>query len=314
MMEHLDIICIGESLVELSADKSISQADFFNKYYGGDSITTAVTAAILGSKTGYITRIGNDYFKDFLLDSWQSAGIDISSVKLIDGTNGLYFISIKENNEKEFTYYRKKTAGTYLSIDDIDPDYIGAAKIVYSPGTTQSLSVTAKDAVKKAFEIAKEKSIKVAYDPNVNRKLWRTDEASAAFEEVVEYVDILLLNSEHDAEPLIGTNSPDKTIKYYWDRGISHVIVKSGGKGTYVGYNGDISFVPAISTTLVDATCAGDAFNGAYLHGIVSGYSPVESAKLGTIVAAYQVQGIGAIKSLPTRDYVYNQFKNKENI
>ena len=56
------------------------------------------------------------------MDAWQSEGLDISQVKLIDGFNGVYFIGHPENEEKEFVYYRKKTAATKLSIDDISKE------------------------------------------------------------------------------------------------------------------------------------------------------------------------------------------------
>ena len=124
MGEHLDIITIGESLIELSSSTGLAYTQTFNKYYGGDTLCTAVAAQRLGSKAGYITRVGNDPFKEFLMESWQLEGLDISQVKLIDGFNGVYFIGHPENGEKEFVYYRKKTAATKLSIDDISSDYI----------------------------------------------------------------------------------------------------------------------------------------------------------------------------------------------
>ena len=38
MYENLDIITIGESLIEFSTDKPLSCADTFTKYYGGDTL------------------------------------------------------------------------------------------------------------------------------------------------------------------------------------------------------------------------------------------------------------------------------------
>ena len=312
MNSNLDIICIGESLIELSTNESLTYASSLNKYYGGDTISAAVAASRLGSKVGYISRVGNDYFKDFLLDSWQAEDIDISYVKLVEGFNGLYFISRRENGEKEFAYYRKKSAATNLSVDDINPEYIKNAQIVYSTGITQSLSITAKEAVKKAFELAKENENLVAYDPNFVSRLWDIEEAKEAFEEVVEYVDIILLNSKHDAEKLFGISSPDKIIKSLWDRGIPTVVVKQGAEGTVIGYNGEIISIPACASKIVDTTGSGDAFNGGFLHGIASGLTPFESAQLALEVACFQVQGIGAINSIPTKEQIYSVFKHGE--
>src|SRR5574344_2429195 len=119
MDEKLDIVTIGESLIELSSDISLKQTTSLDKYYGGDTLATAVTASRLGAKVGYITRVGCDNFKEFLLDSWQAEVLDISQVKLTGDTNGLYLLSRPAGAPTDFSYYRKKTAATKLSIDDI---------------------------------------------------------------------------------------------------------------------------------------------------------------------------------------------------
>ena len=129
MIKNLDIICIGEGLIELSSDMSLSYASCLNKYYGGDAICTAVAAVRLGSKVGLISRVGNDFFKDFLIESWQMENIDTSHIKLVDGVNALYFITRPKDKSKEFAYYRRKSAATNLSIDDICPDYIKNASV-----------------------------------------------------------------------------------------------------------------------------------------------------------------------------------------
>lgn len=309
MSDKLDIITIGESLIELSSDKSLAYAETLNKYYGGDTLCTAVAASRLGSKTGYISRVGNDIFREFLMDSWQTEGLDISQVKLIDGFNGVYFIGHPEFGEKEFSYYRKKTAATKLSIDDISADYILSADVIYATGVTQSLSLSAKEAVKKAFMLASEHKMATAYDPNFDSKLWSQQDAKDAFAEVEDYIDILLLSLEHDVVKLFDMDSPDKCIKYFWDKGINTVVVKSAkDKGYFVGFEGDITFVNFYSEEIVDSTGSGDAFNGAFLHGMNSGMTPFESAKLGSIDAGLQCKGVGAIKSTPYKEQVYSAY------
>lgn len=306
MGEHLDIITIGESLIELSSSTGLAYTQTFNKYYGGDTLCTAVAAQRLGSKAGYITRVGNDPFKEFLMESWQLEGLDISQVKLIDGFNGVYFIGHPENTEKEFVYYRKKTAATKLSIDDISPDYILSADIIYTTGSTQSLSLSAREAVQKAFQIAYENQMSTAYDLNYDSRLWSSDEAKEAFEELSPYIEIMFLSLEHDSVRVFDVDSPDKCIKYLWDTGITKVIVKSAkDKGYFVGSEGDIVFVEFKTDEIVDSTGSGDAFNGAFLHGLNSGMTIVEAAKLASIDAAIQCHGMGAIKSTPYKEQVY---------
>ena len=311
MGEHLDIITIGESLIELSSSTSLAYTQTLNKYYGGDTLCTAVAAQRLGSKAGYITRVADDPFKEFLLESWQLEGLDISQVKLIDGFNGIYFIGHPEDAPKEFVYYRKKTAATKLSIDDISQDYILSADILYTTGSTQSLSLSAKEAVKKAYQIASQNGICTAYDINYDHRLWSVEEAREAFEEISQYLDIMFLSLEHDSVRVFDIDSPDKCIKHLWDKGINKVIVKSAkDKGYFVGAEGDIVFVEFKTSEVVDSTGSGDAFNGAFLHGLNSGMTIVEAAKLGAIDAALQCHGMGAIKSTPYKEQVYAAYGN----
>ena len=306
MGEKLDIITIGESLIELSSEKSLAYAQTLDKYYGGDTLCTAVAAQRLGSQTGYISRVANDPFREYLMDSWQSEGLDISQVKLIDGFNGVYFIGHPENEEKEFVYYRKKTAATKLSIDDISKDYILSADVIYATGVTQSLSLSAKEAVKKAFQIAVENNMTTAYDPNFDARLWSIQDAKDAFDEISDYISILFLSLEHDCIKLFEIDSPDKCIKYLWDKGIKVVVVKSTkDRGYFVGFEGDIIFVKFQTDYIVDSTGSGDAFNGAFLHGLNSGMTAFEAAKLAAIDAALQCGGMGAIKSTPYKEQVY---------
>jgi len=308
MTDSLDIISIGECMIEFSTNESLMHAECLHKYYGGDTLNTAVAAARLGSKTGYITRVGRDSFQTYLLDSWQAENIDTSNIKIVEGYNGLYILSIQEESNKEFAFYRKKSAATTLSTDDISEEYIQQANIVYSTGIAQSLSASAKGAVKKAFRIAKAKGCLVAYDPNYRERVWDADEANEAMEEIIDCIDIIMLNNIHDAQWLIDQTSPDKIIKYFWDKGVATVVVKMGKNGCVVGYNGEINTIPVKEAEVIDSTGAGDAFNGGFLHGIACGYNPFESAKLAIIVASEQIKGLGAVKSIPYRDKVYAEF------
>lgn len=309
MDEKLDIITIGEGLIELSSNVSLSMANHLDKYYGGDTLTTAVAARRLGSKVGYITRVGCDYFKEFLLDSWQAEGLDISQVRLSEDFNGLYLLARPTDGDKEFSYYRKRTASTKISVDDISEDYIKNANIFYTSGITQTISLSAREAVLKAYKIAKENGIMTAYDPNYSPIITTIEEAKEAFSETVQYIDTLFLSDRNDVAKLFDVESVEKVIKHFWDLGIKTVIIKSSqSKGYYTGYAGDIVFTKFYSENIVDTTCSGDAFNGGYLHAISSGYSTLEATKLASVVAGLQAGGIGAIKSIPSKYEVYAEY------
>lgn len=306
----LDIITLGEGLIELSSNVSLSLAQSLDKYYGGDTLAAAVAAKRLGSKVGYITRVGCDYFKEFLMDSWQAEGLDISQVKLTGDFNGLYLLARPKSGIKEFSYYRKRTAASKLSIEDISESYIENAKIFYTSGIAQTLSLSAREAVKKAYTIAKEKGLTTAYDPNYSPLITSLEDSKEAFDDVINDVDVLFLSDKNDVAKLFELYSAEKIIKYFWDLGINTVVIKSGqDRGYYTGYAGDIVFCEFLFDQTVDTTCSGDVFNGGFLHAISSGFSPFEATKLASVVSGLQSQKIGAIKSIPTKEEVYAEYE-----
>ena len=142
--------------------------------------------------------------------------------------------------------------------------------------------------------------------------LWSTEDAKDAFEEIYQYIDIIFLSLEHDSIRVFDIDSPDKCIKYFWDKGINKVVVKSAkDRGYFIGFEGDIVFVEFKTDEVVDSTGSGDAFNGAFLHGLNSGMTPIEAAKLAAIDAALQCHGMGAIKSTPYKEQVYAAYNGQ---
>lgn len=307
---ELDIITIGESLIELSTNAKMSQAGCLYKYYGGDAIATAIAALRMGSKVGFVTRVGNDAFKDYLLDSWQAEGLDISQVKLTDEPNGMYIVARHSIQEKEVVYYRKKIASSKLSLEDIDIEYFKKANVVYASGVTQSLSPSANEAVETTFRLAKENGITTAYDPNYYSAISTPEEARESFNRISSYIDILFMSTKHDTINILDIDSPENIIKKLWDMGISTIVLKASDKnGYYTGYNGNIVFTEFYTNDVIDTTCSGDTFNGGFLHALTHGFTPFEAAKFASIVAGLQAKGIGAIKSIPYKDEVYSIYR-----
>lgn len=309
----LDIISIGESLVELSTNQSLKDAECLHKYYGGDSLVVAIAAKRLNSNVGFITCLGNDFFKDFLLSSWKKEGLDTKHVRIVDEKNGIYMVARPTAEEKEFTYYRNKIAPAKLSIDDIDESYIKSAKIIYTSGVTQSLSIAAREAVRKTFEIAKENGVITAYDPNFSSLISTSEDAKEYFEEIIGLTDILFMSSKYDTKSIFEIDSVENIIKRIADMGVQTVVIKSSqNKGYYVSDQRNTTFIPFYTDTVVDTTSSGDAFNGAFLHAISNNFNSIEAGKIASIAAGLQAQGIGAVKSVPNYDEVFKIYNNGE--
>ena len=311
--QKLDLITIGESLIEFSTNQKLSQAECIHKYYGGDSLVVAISAKRLGANVGFITCLGDDPFKNFMLENWKKERLDTGHVRITNLPNGFYMVSRTDIHDKEFIYYRKKIAPSKLSIEDIDEDYIKNSKIIYTSGVTQSLSLGAREAVKHAFKIARDNGILTAYDPNYSSLISTQEDAKEYFNEIAPYTDILFMSSKYDTKSIFEISSLENIIKYLADLGIKIVVIKSGDdKGYFIGYQGNITFTKFYTESVVDTTSSGDSFNGAFLYAIANGYNIQEASKIASINAGLQAQGIGAVKSIPNHDEIFNILNNEE--
>ena len=185
--------------------------------------------------------------------------------------------------------------------------------MIYSTGVVQSLSASSRELIRESFRIAKENDVLTAYDPNYTSCFMNSTDTKEYFEEIIELTDILFMSSKYDTKSIFEISSLENIIKNVADRGVETIIIKSSiDKGYHLNDNRISTFIPFYTDHVVDTTSSGDAFNGAFLHAIANSYSPIEAAKIASIDAGIQAQGIGAIKSIPYRDEVYNIFKSEE--
>lgn len=305
MDSKVDIAIIGECLIELSANGTLADTSTLNKYFGGDTVTTAVAIARLGGNVTYVTKVGNDGFSEFILSSLQKEGIDTSLIKASDEQNGMYIVS-RTPEKNELLYYKRKTAAAKLSIEDLPEDCIKKLKLIYSTGVVQSLSACSRELVREAFKIAKENDVLTAYDPNYTSCFMNSADTKEYFEEIVDFTDIIFLSLKNDAVKLYEIDSMEKVMKYFWDKGVKIVVVKSHvDNGYYTGYKGEISFTNFYNNQkAIDLTASGDVFNGGFLYALTNGHTPVEATKFAAVVSGLQTQNYGAIQAIPYKNAV----------
>lgn len=302
MEKTLDIITIGECLLELSTNEYFENAKSFNLSFGGDVITSAVAAKRLGSKVGIITSIGDDYFKNPLINKLNQQELDISNIKICNEKNGLYLCGHNEKNE--LITYRRRVASNYLTEEDFNEEYILSSRAVYSTGITQSLSIGSNQLVKKIFETARNNDILTAYDPNYTSSFMTTYDTKEYLEDIIENIDVLFMSLKNDVEALYDLTSVEKIVNYFTDYGVKVIVVKSHlENGYYIYSNGKTEFCPFYTTTQVDYTMgAGDVFNGGFLSAYTNGYTPVEAAQVAAKQAGLFIERLGIIENIPNSE------------
>jgi 2-dehydro-3-deoxygluconokinase len=292
------IIAIGEPLFELNQPRG---SEAYLPGFGGDTSNAMIAAARSGAQAGYFTAIGADSFGQALVELWRREGVDASRIVVNTGAHtGLYFVTHGPNGH-EFSYLRAGSAASRLTEADIPADYVRAARILHVSGISQAISSSAADAVFAAIDIAKSAKVLVAYDTNLRLKLWPLTRARAIIHEAMTRADIALPGLD-DARLLSGLEHPDSIADFYLRLGAKVVGLTLGAEGALIATAARRETVASIAVQAVDATGAGDAFDGAFLAEYVNSGDPFAAGRFAVAAAALSTRGYGAIAPMPRRE------------
>lgn len=292
-----DIVAIGEPLVEFNQARAADPSTYLQGY-GGDTSNMAIAAARLGARVGYVTRLGNDRFGRMFLDLWHEEGVDTTGVATdAEAPTGIYFVSHGPQGH-EFSYLRAGSAASRMRPDTLPQDVVRSARLVHASGISQAISATACDAVMAAFALAREAGALVTYDPNLRLKLWPLARARAVIVATVSLCTWCLPSLE-DAQVLFGGVTPDDMIDALHAAGAQGVVLKRGAEGCIVSHRGRREALRADRVTSVDATGAGDCFDGAFATRLLAGDDAFAAARYANAAAALATTGYGAVAPLP---------------
>lgn len=294
-----DIVCLGEPMLEFN-----QQPD--GRYlagHGGDTSNCAIAAARQGASVGYVTRIGDDAFGDSFLKLWAAEGVDASRIgRDPDAHTGIYFVTHDESGHR-FSYFRAGSAASRMSPETLPRDYLRAARILHVSGISQAISESAADAVSSAIETVREAGGLVSYDTNLRTRLWPLDRAREVIHAAVARSQIVLPGLD-DAEQLTGQPEPDSIVDFYLGLGAEIVALTLGAEGTLVATPGERRKIAGRKVQAIDATGAGDTFDGSFLAEIAAGRDPFTAAAYANAAAALSTRGYGAVAPMPRRPEV----------
>ncbi len=302
----VDVISLGEALIDfisLESGVSLEEAPGFEKCPGGAPANFAVACSKLELDTGFIGKLGDDAFGRFLTITLEDRGVDVSQVETSEYRTALAFVSIAQNGEREFMFYRRPCADVMLKPEEIDCRYIGESRLLHF-GTVGMSESPSREATLRAIECAGEREVTISFDPNIRFHLWpkSRDQIREEVREVARSCD-LLLPSEEEARFLTG-KEPEGAIEELLSLGPSTVVVKLGERGCIGGTREEVHRVDGITTRAVDTTGAGDGFDAGFVMGVLRGLGLERSMMYGNVVGSLVVRERGAMTSLPTLSQV----------
>lgn len=292
------VLAFGEAMIEFN--QSVPKRSKYVQGFGGDASNFCIAAARQGADVALVSAVGDDHFGHLLLDLWQRESVDTSMIGINRmAPTGVYFVSHGLGGH-EFDYLRAGSAASRYEPNDLPLGAITEASILHLSGVSLAISANACDAALVAIEHARAHGTCVSFDTNLRLKLWPLARARAIMLEAIRQTDICL-PSWDDVTALTGLGERDAIIDFLLERGPRIVALKLGKEGSYVATQDERRLVPAHTVKAVDATGAGDCFDGAFITRIVAGDDPFTSARYANVAAALSTIGIGAVAPIPMR-------------
>ena len=295
-----DLLCMGEPLLEFNQQPDGRYLEGF----GGDTSNCAIAAARQGATVGVLAQLGTDRFGQKILDYWAEDNIDISAVTSVgDAPTGIYFVT-HSGDGHDFIYRRNGSAASLMSRSDLARPSVSAAlsscQILHLSGISQAISESAADACFAAMDAVHAAGGKVSYDPNLRLKLWSLDKARSVIHQAMSCCDIALPGLD-DARLLTGLQEAGDIADFYLQLGAEIVALTLGVAGTLIATPDRREQVPPYVVEVVDATAAGDTFDGAFLAEYLTGRDALAAARYANAAAALSTTGYGAVAPMPTR-------------
>ena len=291
------IVCLGEPLIEFNRPKE-GDGRTWLQGFGGDSQNVAIAAVRQGASAGYLTSLGQDWMGDAFFDLWNSEGLDASRVmRHPTAPTGVSFVTHGPAGHK-FDYLRKNSAASLMTPDTLAKDYIANAKFFHLSAIGQAISDSARATCDAAIAAARAAGVKVSYDTNLRLRLWDLDTARRKIDETIALCDIALPSLD-DSRQLTGLAEPDDIADYYLKLGVPLVALKMGAEGSLIATPKARHRLPPHLVQAVDATGAGDTFDGAFLSRLLDGDDPETAGRYANVAAALSTLDYGAVAPIP---------------
>lgn len=293
------LLALGEPMIEFNQTRPGEPQ--FLQGFGGDTSNAMVAAARQGARSGYVSAVGDDAFGRLLRAMWRSEQVDDTGVSTDTAApTGIYFVT-HDAAGHAFSYRRAGSAASRMTPQSLPARLLRGAKWLHVSAISQAISPSACDAVFAAIELAHDAGVRVSYDPNLRLALWPLARAHAIIAHTMRLLgsDDLFLPGMDEARLLAGAATIDEMVAWAQSHGVRAMVGKSGADGCIVVDGTDRERIAPHKVDAVDATGAGDCFNGALLARLVAGDRLVDAARYANAAAALATTGFGAVQPIP---------------
>ncbi|MBM7045775.1 MULTISPECIES: carbohydrate kinase family protein [Rhizobium] len=257
-------------------------------FAGGTAANVACAASRLGVRVAGYGRVGGDAEGQLLLTANGEAGVSNAFLRVVEQPTAAATIIIDASGEKALVY-------APMPGEPMDEAVLSAAlrqsRLLYAMpyDLTEFRQITA---LAHAAGVAVAIDIEAAVAPTRER-----------LDALLECSDIVFMN-EGGFRATSDADISVETIRPLLDRGPQLIVVTMGAAGAIACSRTAWAEHPAFPVRMVDATGAGDCFNGAFLAACFKDRTLEDSLAFACAAASIAVSAVGARTALPTTENV----------
>ncbi len=290
MTDRIEVLAIGRVSVDLYPQQTGPMRDVrtLSKSIGGTATNVAVAAARLGHRVALGTKVGDDPFGDDIRHALTSRfGVDTTFVTTHpDLPTPLAFAELNPVEEPTIIFYREPRAPDIdpfpedfaaAPIEDVDILWIPASRFSAEPSRSTVTGILDR----------RGRRPHTIFDLDWRPHFWASE--AAATEQIQPLLSqfSIVIGNRDECRVAVGTEDPELAADRLLERGVDAAVIKLGGDGVLVAEpSGTRERVPPFPVEVVCGLGAGDAFGGAFCHGLLLGWSVAESVRYGNAAGA----------------------------
>ncbi|SER00752.1 2-dehydro-3-deoxygluconokinase [Hyunsoonleella jejuensis] len=311
----MSFITFGEIMMRLTPSnysKKINSSSSFNVDYAGSESNVASSLGVLGNKVSFVTKLPENQLGDAAIRSLRAYGIDTNNILRGGHRIGTYIIELGASiRPSSVIYDRKNSSFSEIENDEFKwENILKDKKWIFLSGITPVLSKQCAEETIKVSEIARKLGVKVAFDMNYRRSLWKDPaDARKIFDKILVNTDLLFGNADvlKDVYNMNPTSSSRLDITKETAHmasakfGIKHIAFtirehSSASVNKVSGFflsNSRYYSSKIIEVAITDRFGTGDAFAAAFLHGIIQKWNDKKVIDFATAAFAlkHTIQG-----------------------
>lgn len=252
---------------------------------GGAAGNVAAWLTRTDARSTIVSHVGDDPAGSAIVAEFDALGVSHGDLVIPGETSGVVVVLVDSSGER--TMFPDKGANSRLTVTDL-PD-LSTFQAVYISGYAL-LNPLARDGVLAMIEKIKADGLPIYFDPASVGAM--KDVSDKELHTWFSMMDFLLLNEEESIY-LTGSVDIERALDYLLDFS-QVVVIKRGSAGAIAKARGfDSISLPAVATTVVDTTGAGDSFAAGFIASYSKNHDLTAALQAGGELAAGCVAIVG---------------------